>query len=376
VCSALLVVSLNWASAAAQAIEQLGPPSQTLGTDYQPAAEATRVLMEKRVAEGLPGFSVAVSVAGQGQWADALGWADIEAERPATVLTRFRIGSTSKPVTAAIAGRLLDAGKVDFDRPLAEYFEPWRGRNVELTLAHLLSNQGGVRHYQGMESLSRQHYQNLTEGLEIFLSDPLRFEPGSDFSYSSYGFNLAGVVLEQVGGAEYLELAQREVFAPLGMEATGPDDVTLEIPQRATFYMRRSEGVVEAPKVDDSYKWPSGGLLSTPSDMVRFGSAFLGPGFLSAATLELVTTARSVPKGPTGYALGWRVHEPSEGFPRRALHHGGSSVGGRSMLVVVPDSGVVVSILCNSQDYRDKEDDAFAIAGWFSEPDAAGASQD
>lgn len=64
-------------------------------------------------------------------------------------------------------------------------------------------------------------------------------------------------------------------------------------------------GFQVAPPVDNSYKWAGGGFLSSAEDLVRFGSALLGPGFLQQVSLDLLFTSQRTKDGqPTGYGVG------------------------------------------------------------------------
>ena len=101
-----------------------------------------------------------------------------------------------------------------------------------------------------------------------------------------------------------------------------------------------------APFVDNSYKWAGGGFVSTAEDLVRFGLAHLGPGFLEAGTLEMLHTSQETRDGEeTGYGIGWRVGKDEQG--RRTIGHGGGSVGGTTTLVVYPEHGLAIAMITN-----------------------------
>ena len=100
----------------------------------------------------------------------------------------------------------------------------------------------------------------------------------------------------------------RHVFKPLHMTSTAPDRNDSLIPNRTRFYERDSSGhFLPAPTVDNSYKWAGGGFLSTAEDMVRFGSAHLKPGYLKAATLELLFTPQHTTSGETTRIRPWSM---------------------------------------------------------------------
>jgi CubicO group peptidase (beta-lactamase class C family) len=93
--------------------------------------------------------------------------------------------------------------------------------------------------------------------------------------------------------------------------------------------------------VDLSYCWPAGGYLSTTEDLARFGSAHLRPGFLKPESLKLLFTSQATATGKlTHYGLGWFVG-------RDILFHGGDSMGGSSILLLLPAARTVVAIASN-----------------------------
>ncbi|MEL6770727.1 MAG: serine hydrolase domain-containing protein [Bacteroidota bacterium] len=361
-----------------------GPAAQT----REEAIDRGRLRLMQRIEEGVPGFSVAVAVDGEVVWAEGLGVADRSTGAPVTTDTRFRIGSTSKSITAALAGRLLDRGLVSLDADIRETLPSFPAKRYTLTLRDLLSMQAGIRHYRADESRNTTHYASVRDGLQIFADDPLLFEPHTDIRYSSYSFNLAGAVLAQALGVSYGDAIHTEILEPLGMEATGIDDPTVEIPERSSFYSPGFLRLGTAPHVDDSYKAPSGGLLSTPTDLVRFGSALLsrstpeGEPWLDEETVRTLFTPRTTRDQslPAFYALGFRVWLDDPGasppYGRYTVHHGGSSVGARSMLMLFPDEGVVIALLANSDGYDHKEIDAEAIASGFIEAYASRSSRE
>jgi CubicO group peptidase (beta-lactamase class C family) len=213
----------------------------------------------------------------------------------------------------------------------------------------------GIRHYQGDEFTMNRRFATVTEGLSIFANDSLLFAPGTRFSYSTYGFNLLSAVVEGASHEEFLAYMSRHVFGPLHMTSTAPDKNDSLIPNRTRFYERRSRllggGFTVAPTVDNSYKWAGGGFLSTAEDLVRFGSAHLAPGFLKAATLELLFTRQHTTSGDsTPYGIGWFVDRDTLGH--RLVLHGGGSVGGTTGFIVDRDSHVVFALVTNLSDAR------------------------
>jgi CubicO group peptidase (beta-lactamase class C family) len=318
------------------------------------AARAHAIACEKLAPE-IPGFAIAVAVDGRIVWSEAFGYADLEAKRPATAATQFRIGSVSKPLTATAIAQLFETGKLDLDAPVQRYVPTFPEHGAPITTRLVGGHLAGIRHYQGDEFTLNRRYATVTEGLSIFKDDSLLFPPGTRFSYSSYGFNLLSAVVEGASREQFLAYMSRHIFKPLRMTATAPDKNDSLIPDRTQFYEMRSRllggGFSIAPVVDNSYKWGGGGFLSTAEDLVRFGSALLGPGFLKGATLELLFTPQHTTAGEaTPYAIGWFVAKDSLGH--RYVYHGGGSVGGTTAFGVDRDSRVVFALVTNLSDAR------------------------
>jgi CubicO group peptidase (beta-lactamase class C family) len=211
----------------------------------------------------------------------------------------------------------------------------------------LAGHLGGIRHYKDDEFLISKHYDNVLEGLKIFQDDPLVAPPGTQFNYSSYGYNLLSAVVQGASGQDFLAYMQQRVFTPLGLRDTLADQPADIIAQRARFYTRpKDKPVRNAPFVDNSYKWAGGGFLSSAEDLVRFGSALLQPGFLKPESLRLLFTSQKTSDGKeTGYGMGWAIHNSKSG--QRVYEHSGGSAGGSSQLILYPDAHVVVAMICN-----------------------------
>ncbi len=332
---------------------------------YAVASENANLQAKEWLSRGIPGLALAVAVDGKIVYSEGFGYADLEERVPVWPTTKFRIGSISKPLTAAALMELVEAGKVDLDAPVQKYVPSFPDKGAVITVREVAGHLGGIRHYQGDEFEIQKHYGSVQEGLKIFENDPLVAPPGTKFSYSSYGFNLISAVVESAAGEEFLSYMQGHVFTPLGLAHTAADQNTKIVEQRSRFYELAKDGQAEnAPYVDNSYKWAGGGFLSTAEDLVRFGSALMEPGFLKAATLKTMFTPQKTKTGePTEYGIGWFVHKSQSG--KLVCEHAGGSVGGTSQLIIYPETRVVVALVTNLSGNRWKREEVEAIAEKF-----------
>jgi len=312
------------------------------------AADRAFILDTMRVL-GAPGASVTVMKDGAVVWSEGFGWADVEEQVAVTPLTRFRIGSVSKSLTSIGLGLLMQEGKIDIDAPVQRYVPSFPVKQAPVTLRELAGHTSGIRHYRGNEMLIQRHYANVTQSLDIFRNDTLLFTPGTRFSYSSYGFNLLSAAMERAAGEPFVQFMSRRVFDAMGLRHTVAEYPDSLIPFRAHFYTPADSGngIINAPFVDNSYKWAGGGFLSTTEDLARAGQLLLDGAILKPDTRQLLWTSQRTADGKeTGYGMGWFVDHDSSG--RRRVFHSGGSVGGTAYLLIYPDQKLVLALLVNS----------------------------
>jgi CubicO group peptidase (beta-lactamase class C family) len=319
-----------------------------LPEEYQAAVDsAQQMILDAWDEHKFPGMAVAVAAEGQLIWSDAVGFADLEQRVPMWPYSRFRIASISKPITAAATAKLYSQGQLDIDARVQQYVPTFPQKRWAVTTRQLGAHLGGIRSYQPGEMLSAIPYATVSDGLDIFATDSLMHEPGTRFLYSSYGWNLISAVVEGAAGKPFLDHMRQEIFLPLGMLNTVADHPDKLIAHRVRFYIRNEDGLLHnAPFVDNSYKWAGGGFLSTPIDVVLFGIAHLDSTFLDDAAKELLFTEQLTDTGePTGYAFGWNIETRADNL--RYFSHSGGAIGGTSLLVIQPDTGVVVAAMVN-----------------------------
>ncbi len=326
----------------ARALAAAPAPLSPAVFDLAHAILRSRGIVQKDLVPIVPGLAVAVFVDGAVIWSEEFGYANLATKAPVAPTTRFRVGSVAKPITAAGLMLLVEAGRLDLDAPIQKYVPDYPNQGAPITTRMLAGHLSGIRHYRGLEMLSNRVYPTLREGLGIFERDPLLSRPGTSFVYSSYNWNLVGVVMESAAQEDFLSYMSRRVFVPLGLTHTRADQAGATDPDRAQPYeVDRMGRFIPAPPVDSSYKWPSGGFLSTADDLARFGAALVRPGFLKAESLQILFTSQKTSGGrPTHYGLGWFV-APGVVF------HGGDSVGGTAVLLLAPAAHLAVAMACN-----------------------------
>lgn len=348
--------------------ETLAPPAARYAAAAEQVRQHARDLI---VDENLPGVSIAVAVDGELAWAEALGWSDLDERVPLTPRTRFRIGGVSQTLTAAAVGLLLERGLLDLDAPVRDYLPTLPDGHGRVTARQSMGHVAGFGHYGGGErgqvdpddglAFARRTCAVAADAIDIVAGDRLRFEPGTAFRYSSYGWVLVSVLVEAIAGEPFADFMAREVFAPLGMpdtllDAPGgpPGRHGHAAPGRAGLYfpafaMRTRYGLHGAPNIDHTCLMGADGFVSTPSDLVRFGAALSRGDVLDPGTVDLLQTAVQLASGePTDYGLGWFVRRlPLDDAEARVIGHGGSAVGGSTSFMAFPDHDLVIAVSSN-----------------------------
>uniref|UniRef100_A0A0K0FU52 Serine beta-lactamase-like protein LACTB, mitochondrial (inferred by orthology to a human protein) n=1 Tax=Strongyloides venezuelensis TaxID=75913 RepID=A0A0K0FU52_STRVS len=394
------------------------PSLKLLKDGEDSSSKSDRLINHYMVKYAIPGLSITVTKNGKTLYSKGFGYSNVETDTPCTNDSVFRIASISKSITAIIAGKLIDAKKLDIDKNINEYIKDfpekiYEGEKVSITSKHLLTHMSGVRHYtkknekkekvDDLESefLLNKPFSNVSHALELFKDDELLSKPGEKFNYTTHGFTLLSRVIEEASGKNFSDLVHK-LFNELGMNSSYIDNNKNIIHNRVQFYRRnKSHELENCPEVDNSYKIAGGGMLSTSEDLTKFGNALLksfqcydecnnGCNVISNSTISKIwepqvkTHEKIV---PFFYCLGWS-HVP---FEKNSCHentfcksgywyHTGAAVGCSSVLLIKPTTtrnqkqeiyeypqGICVAILTNVQDcYNGITNLALDVAESFS----------
>jgi len=338
-------------TAGLMAITAASACAQSGGTDDWPAADA--LLEEVRQTDQMPGVMAAVVRDGEVIWSRATGFADLENRLALTTRTRMRIGSVSKPLTAALVLRLADAGRLDLDASIHDYVpEITAPRSGAITPRMIAGHVSGIRQYDftSIEDANNfLYYPTLAMAFERLTDDPLISTPGEEFHYSSIAYNVLGIAAERAGGAGFAELMQQEITGPLSMDDTRIDHPLEVIDRRTRFYTLFPDGVVlNTIWRDSSDYYPSGGMLSSAEDLALFADALFESELLSSEMQDVLRTEIRMTSGESsGYAFGWQaIYDESGVFSH--FEHGGETNGGYAYVRFDPHSGTALAMIANA----------------------------
>lgn len=329
-------------------------------TEPDPFAAVREALEADLAAARATGASVAVWDDGVIRTATAGTRDGTDAVTPATV---FQIGSTSKPITAALLLRALaDAGLTPEDR-VAAVLPDLRftaDPTWDATFAELLTHQGGIEDWQPWDAsadddaLAAEVDGPLAEGARILAP------PGSFWNYSNGHLGVAARAVEVLGGTSYAEAAAG-LWAELGMtrsHARAADVAAIEDVAVGWGWVDPAltvEGeVAPGGMLDPAFLRPCELLWSTPSDLLRFATVLLGEGDLPFRA-EMLTHQVDTLESPDGSGFGLGLYldrgfgvDADRYLPIPVLRHGGKSLGYTSQFWVFPDQRLAVSVLSNA----------------------------
>jgi D-alanyl-D-alanine carboxypeptidase len=309
---------------------------------------------EAFVAAGFAGLQLRVND-DQGEWVGSAGVRKLgETAEPPTD-GRFWAGSVAKTFTATAVLQLVSEERIGLDAPVADHL-PGLGLDQRITARMLLQHTSGVFNYTGeyypdgtfapgipatgKEWVdTRLHTYRPQELVELALSKPARFEPGTEWSYSNTNYTLATLLIEQVTGGSYGEQMQERILKPLGLQNTVLAGDLTDLPEpHAHGYYRYQDGdewkVVDVSRQNLSMLPGAGAAISTTKDLATFFSA-LNRGKLLPD--PLLAEMRK-PVGPIGYGLGVFVQDlgPDGGT---IYHHNGGAPGGYGALMYSTPDG-------------------------------------
>lgn len=298
----------------------------------------------------IPGASIAIVRGGEVIYSRAIGTANVETGEPVRPEMLFRLGSTTKMMTAAALTGLAVEGRVDLNAPIGKYISGLSPMLSQVTANQLLSHTAGIHDEAPMKGSHDD--AALGNGIRAWTDAWFFTAPGKIISYANPGYWVAGYLVETLTGKPYADAMEERVFRPLGMTRT-----TLRPTMAMTFPLAQGHELVAGkagivrPAADNSSGWPAGSIFSNTSDLSRFAIAFMNDGrvdgkrVLDPKAIALMSTPHAaIPGSRQSYGYGLEIGE------WRGVHvvqHAGSRAGYGSEIRMVPAERVAVIVQTN-----------------------------
>lgn len=269
----------------------------------------------------------------------------------------IRIASISKLMTSEMLVKLLDQGVVKLNDPLSKYAPPGARvptyNGTPITLVNLATHTsalpreqpGGAAHRPVFVWPTREQRWNWLS------TATLKTAPGSQAAYSNLAFDLLADALSTAAGKPYPQLFEEQITRPLGMK----DTTFTPSPDQCKRLMVAEKGA--SPCNNTLAAIGSGGVYSTPGDMMRWMQQFLSSDFYArnnqADRMQTLIYQRpqltrvigmDVPGKADALGLGWVYMAPKNGRPGIIQKTGGGG-GFITYMAMVPKNNVGVFVV-------------------------------
>jgi CubicO group peptidase (beta-lactamase class C family) len=310
-----------------------------------PEQRFSRLVGEAQRDSRLPSLASAVFRAGEIEWSQAVGLADVEAGTEATVDTQYAVASITKTFTATTVMQLRDEGKLDLDDPL-DWHLPALAHG-SLPLRRLLAHASGLQREPSGEIWETLVFPEAEE-LLASLPEAEQVLPGATaWHYSNLAYALLGQVVARIVGRPFREHVEERLLRPLGLSRT---TWGFDPPHAGPYFVEPySDSVQREPELELGGKGGESGLCSTVGDLARWGSFLCDPeeSLLAPATADQMHEVQIMaePDWTLGWGLGielWRRGDRIFGG------HTGGFPGFISMLVYSRRERIGAVVLTNS----------------------------
>ncbi|MBD3670462.1 MAG: beta-lactamase family protein [Gammaproteobacteria bacterium] len=301
----------------------------------------------------ITGMSIALLDEGEIVWAEGFGWADKNKQRQADVNTLYKAGSISKVFTASAVMQLVEQGKVDLDVPIQTYIPELKPKyhfemNTPITLRQIMSHRSGLTgdRLSGMFTEHPKRFDTIIEHLNR-VHHP--YAPNTVTAYSNLATDLQGIVIERVTGERFEDYMEQHILKPLGMKTSTFNDGHVVPELMSQAYRHNKEGI-ELPLRD----LPAGNLYTSALELSRFanmvmqnGDPILEPNSIRKMLQPQVDMETTHGLGGE-HGLNWVIDEPDLNHLGRVAWHNGGTIHFFSYLVILPDHGLSLVVLANS----------------------------
>jgi CubicO group peptidase (beta-lactamase class C family) len=280
-------------------------------------------------------------------WVTGFGFADVENKLPAKADSAYRLASVQKSMTAVAILQLVEQGKINLDAEIQTYVPYFPKKKYPITVRQLLGHLGGIPHYvnRDVEQHIKEH-KTTREAIAIFENFDLVAEPGTTYSYSSYGYNLLGAAIEGASKQSYADYMREHIWHPLGLNDTRMDDPLDIIPNRVRGYQLVNGKLKNSEFIDVSSRFAAGGTRGTVVDLLKFLKGLNDGKLLSSKSTTLMYAPMVTRDGQvTSYAMGWQI-PPFENRRSIVINDGGQQET-RTFILNFPEKNFAIAFAMN-----------------------------
>ncbi|MBL4705566.1 MAG: beta-lactamase family protein [Flavobacteriales bacterium] len=302
--------------------------------------------------------SIALSYDGQIIYTNAIGFADIETNKRATVDTKYRIGSISKMYTASLVLKAVEEHKIKLEQTIESYFPKVENAN-KITIENLLNHRSGIHNFTNDEAFTTYYtvYKTREEMVEIISNFNSDFEPNSKDEYSNSNYVLLSIILETVYDSSLKDLIAEKISVPLHLKNTYYGS-RINIANNECNSYKLSVEWIKGPEIDMSIPMGAGAIVSTSSEVTIFMEALFTGKIISAQSLEIMTTIKGT------YGMGVSRFSIND---RESFGHSGSLGGFKSLAMYFSKEKLGIAVTANGDANKKQEILTEALSYYFND---------
>ena len=303
--------------------------------------------------------SVAVSQEGKIIYTKSVGFADVDSLKKADENTKYRIGSISKTFTAVLIFKGVETGKIDLDQKIDKYF-PTIPNAEKITIQQLLYHRSGIYNFTNDEDYLTWNTEPKTEKemVDIIAKGGSDFEPGSKSEYSNSNYVLLSFILERTFKKPYAEILKEYIAQPLGLKSIYLGGKISVKNNESKSYNWMGNWILES-ETDMSVPLGAGGIVSTPSDLVKFSDALFGGKLIKEESL------RQMERVKDDYGMG--LFQVPFGN-KKGFGHTGRIDGFSSVFIHFGDGNISYALLSNGTNFNNNDISIAVLSAVYNEP--------
>jgi CubicO group peptidase (beta-lactamase class C family) len=303
--------------------------------------------------------NVAVSRNGVIIYSKSIGFADVANKIKANENSKYRIGSISKTFTTVLVMKAAEEKKLNLNQTIDKYFPDIKNAD-KITVSNLLYHRSGIHSFTDDQDYLTWNTQSKTEKemLEIIVKGGSNFEPDSKSEYSNSNFLLLTFIVEKSFGKPYKDLIDKYIVKPAGLKNTGLGEKIDTGKNECKSYSYTDRWNLE-PETDISIPLGAGGIVSTPTDLVKFSDALFSGKLVSKESLEQMKTIN----GQFGMGLFKIPFYDKTGFG-----HTGGIDGFSSVFSHFADGNISYAMISNGTNFNNNNISIAVLSAVYNKP--------
>lgn len=335
--------------------------SLLFGTGYSQKMNTAKLDSLFQILEAKDKFmgSIAVSQNGTLIYSKSIGKDDVETNKKATNLSKYRIGSISKMFTSILIFKAVEEKKIALNQTIEIYF-PTIENATKITIGNLLNHRSGIHNFTNDPEYFKYNTEPKSEEqmIEIITKGKSDFEPNSKADYSNSNYVLLSYILQKTYKKPFADILKDKITKPLGLKNTYAGN-KINVQNNESNSYRFSEKWIKETETDMSIPMGAGAIVSNPTDLTIFIDNLFANKIIKESSLKQMITLQD------NYGMGI-FQIPF--YDKKGFGHTGGIDEFRSVLYYFPEDKIAVALTSNGKTYDNNDIIIAALSSYFNKP--------